>query len=150
MIELFALKNSARGTVNVRRVGRGPGCKCGKTCGRGHKGAGSRRGYKRRYGNEGGQFKLYMKLPIRGFSRGRFDKESLSINLGDIEKHFVDNEIVSHETLRAKGLAPRELPGGLKILGNGELTKKVSIEATAFSKAAIEKLEAKKCKYKVV
>ncbi len=150
MIKLSELKNSSRGNVNVQRIGRGVGTGRGKTSGRGHKGAGSRAGYKRRYGNEGGQFKMYMKLPIRGFSRARFEKEVMSMNLEQINAFYNDGEVVSYATLKEKGLAKRRLPGGIKILSKGELIKKVSIEANAFSKAAILKLEANKIKYKII
>jgi large subunit ribosomal protein L15 len=135
----------------TKLLGRGLGCKHGKTCGRGQKGAGARSGYKRRYGKEGGQFPLFKKLPIRGFSRGRFIKEQFAINLSFIESHFADGEIVSLETLHEKKRIGKKFPsGGLKILANGEITKKVTIEAASISKAAIEKLEKASIPYKIV
>lgn len=141
MITLSNLKNTVRKAQKSKRVGRGVGCKKGKTCGRGHKGDKSRSGYKRRSGKEGGQQPLYRKIPTRGFSNVRFRKEQFSINLEMIEERFADGEVVNFETLHLRGLAPRHAPGGLKILGQGELTKKVKIFATSFSQTAREKLE---------
>jgi large subunit ribosomal protein L15 len=150
MITLSVLKNSSRPKKKIQRVGRGIGSKRGATSGRGTKGDGSRRGYSRRYGYEGGQVPLYRKLPVRGFTRGRFDKASQEVTLAQIEKYFADGETVNFETMRQKGLIARTLPGGVKILANGELTKKVHIEAHAFSAAARQKLEAKSISFKVV
>ncbi len=141
MINLANLTNSNRPKKKVQRVGRGPGSQRGKTSCRGSKGSKARSGYKARFGQEGGQLPLFRKLPTRGFTRGRFLKAVLSINLGRIDALYEDGEVVNFETLRAKGLAPRELPGGIKILGEGELKKKVSIEAHRFSQTAKEKLE---------
>lgn len=150
MIGLNNLRNASRVKKNVKRVGRGPGSGRGKTSGRGQKGAGSRSGYRRRFGYEGGQMRLYCKLPHKGFTRGRFIKPHLILNLDDIERHFNNGEIVSLNSLYEKGMASKNILGGLKILGVGELSKKVEIEATAFSKKAIEKLESKKITYRIV
>ena len=140
MICLSKLANTHRPQQKRMRVGRGVGCKKGKTCGRGAKGDKSRSGYKHHFGREGGQLPLYRKLPCRGFSNGRFQLETYTIDLKKINDHFSDGETVNFETLRQKGLAPRRSPGGVKILSNGELTKKVVIEANAFSQKAQEKL----------
>jgi large subunit ribosomal protein L15 len=150
MVKLSELKNTSRPKKKIQRVGRGIGSGRGKTSGRGEKGDGSRSGYKRRYGYEGGQVPLYRKLPIRGFTRGRFVKPSQAINLSDIEDYFNDGDVVNMATLREKGLIHRRLPSGIKILSNGELTKKVTIEANAFSKAAAEKLESLKISFTIV
>jgi large subunit ribosomal protein L15 len=141
MTNLANLKNTHRKTRNVQRVGRGPGSNRGKTCNRGQKGDKSRSGYKTRRPQEGGQLPFFRKLPKRGFQNGRFHKESLSLNLALLDSLYNDGETVNFETLREKGLAPRQLPGGIKILGQGELTKKVKIQAHRFSKTAKEKLE---------
>jgi large subunit ribosomal protein L15 len=141
MMNLSQLTNSHRPTKKRYRVGRGMGSKCGKTCGRGHKGDMARQGYKTRPGHEGGQIPLYRKSPIRGFTNGRFKNVSFAINLGMIEKLFNDGEKVTLKVLQEMGFAPRRVPGGLKILSGGELTKKVSIEASLFSGAAQEKLK---------
>lgn len=149
MITLQSLRNSHRPKKKVQRVGRGVGCKRGKTCGRGNKGDKARRGYERNYGREGGQMPLYKKLPVRGFPNARFRKEFFPIDFDLINQHFNDGELVSYASLREKGLAPRRAVGGIKVLANGEIQKKVSIEAAAFSKAAIEKLDKKSISYKV-
>ena len=147
---LSTLANTHRPKQKVQRVGRGPGSKRGKTSCRGVKGDGSRRGSQRRFGYEGGQLPLYRKLPERGFPNGRFKSEVHAVNLWLIQNLYKDGEIVNLKTLREKGYAPREVGGGLKILSKGELTKKVTIEARAFSKAAIEKLEKAKVSFKVI
>lgn len=141
MITLANLKNTFRPRKKVQRVGRGVGSKRGKTCCRGVKGDKARSGYKRRYGHEGGQLPLYRKLPCRGFPGGRFQSESVVINLSMIDVLFKDGEQVNLQTLRDRGYGPRMAPGGLRILGDGVLKKKVSIQANHYSKTAREKLE---------
>lgn len=150
MVNLSQLKNTSRPKKKIQRVGRGIGSKRGATSGRGTKGDGSRRGYSRRYGYEGGQVPLYRKLPVRGFTRGRFDKESKAVTLAQIEKHFVDGETANVETLREKGLIPRLLPGGVKVIATGDVTRKIRIEAHAFSAGARQKLEARSISFQVV
>jgi len=150
MITLNSLANTHRPKKKVQRVGRGVGSGRGKTCRRGVKGDKARCGYRQRYGEEGGQKPLYKRLPCRGFPSGRFRKETLAINFSLIDKIYRDGEVVSHETLRQKGYAPRELPGGLKILSGGDIKKKISIEAHAFSEAAKEKLERHSIPYKQI
>jgi large subunit ribosomal protein L15 len=150
MITLSNLTNSTRPTKKIQRVGRGVGSGRGKTCCRGHKGDKARSGYKRRYGHEGGQLPLYRKLPCRGFDHARFKSNRVEINLSTIETLYSDGEVVSIETLRQKGYAPRRSEGGLKILSRGELTKKVSIEARVYSKAAQEKLEKRSIAFKTI
>jgi len=150
MFDLSQLKDTSRPRKKVQRVGRGIGSKRGATSGRGGKGDSARQGYRKRFGYEGGQVPLYRKLPIRGFTRGRFVKHSESINLSKIQAYYKDGEIVNMKTLREKGLIDRRLPGGIKILAKGELTKKVSIEARAFSEAAIKKLQDKSISYSIV
>lgn len=143
MISLSTLKNTTRMYKRTKRVGRGAGSGLGKTCGRGEKGAGARAGYKRRFGYEGGQFRTFMKIPQRGFSQVRFRKAFDFVNLDQIESMFDDGEVVNLVSLAERGF----LSGssyGLKVLGNGELKKKVSIEAHAFSASAREKLSAAK------
>lgn len=140
MISLSTLTNSSRGRRKVKRVGRGVGSKRGKTCGRGEKGAGSRSGYKRRFGYEGGQFRTFMKLPIRGFNNARFRKAYDTVNLGQINAVFQDGEVVNAQSLADRGF----LCGatyGIKLLGDGEITKKVTIEVAALSATAREKLQ---------
>jgi len=143
MHSLSQLKNTSRPPKKSRRIGRGIGCKKGGHAGRGGKGDSHRQGYSKRYGYEGGQVPLYRKLPIRGFTRGTFAKLSVAISLETIETYFEDGETVSQETLRERGLIPRRIPGGIKILSNGELSKKVKIEAHHYSEAAEQKLKDK-------
>lgn len=149
MVSLSSLKDTSRQKKNVRRVGRGISSGAGRTCGRGQKGQGARSGYKRRHGYEGGQFRLYMKLPIRGFSRARFEKRLDAINLELINEMYNDGEVVNLETLRQHGYI-KGTSHGLKVLGNGELTKKVTIEAKAFSDGAKKKLQQANIEYTVV
>lgn len=149
-MELHELKNTHRKSSKVQRVGRGPGSKRGKTSCRGEKGYGSRSGYKRRYGYEGGRQPLHRKLPIRGFTRGRFKTDNLIINLQDIDELYSDNQSVSLNTLIEKKRISSKCKGKLKILAKGELTKKVSIEASYISPAAIEKLQKNNISYTLV
>lgn len=150
MFNLSELSNTSRPKKKVQRIGRGIGSRRGKHAGRGGKGDSHRSGYRKRFGYEGGQVPLYRKLPIRGFTRGRFVKETAAISLAKIEEFYADGEVVNIATLREKGLIPRRLPGGIKILGVGDLTKNVKIEAHAFSGGAIEKLNEKSISYTIV
>jgi len=143
MHSLSQLKNTSRPIKKSRRIGRGIGSKRGATAGRGGKGDSHRQGYTKRYGYEGGQVPLYRKLPIRGFTRGRFIKPSVAISISLLEAYFKEGETVSPKTLREKGLIPRRIPGGVKILANGELTKKIKIEGCRYSQAAEQKLKDK-------
>lgn len=146
MFTLGNLKNTTRPRKNVKRVGRGLGSGLGKTCGRGEKGAGSRSGYKRRYTYEGGQFRMFMKMPYRGFSNVRFRRSFEGVNLDQINHMYKDGETVNLQTLIERGFVKgRNLR--IKILGNGELTKKVTIEADAISETAKEKLNKAKIKF---
>ncbi len=149
MISLNNLQNSSREKKTRRRVGRGPGSGAGKTCGRGEKGAGSRSGYKRREGYEGGQMRLFMKMPKRGFSNVRFQKRYDVVNLSQIEEIFQDGDIVNIETLKNNGFISG-CTHGVKLLGEGELTKKVSIQVQSISAGAKEKLEKAKISFQVL
>ncbi len=150
MIRLNSLANTHRPFKKVQRVGRGPGSKRGKTCGRGHKGDGSRSGYSRRYTYEGGRMRLFMKLPVRGFTRGRFFIEDVVLNLSFLDNFYEEGEVVNLETLRSKGLVKKDMKGTLRILSEGDLSKNLSIEAHHFSGKAKEKLDAKKISYKIL
>lgn len=126
-----------------RRVGRGVGSGQGKTAGLGHKGQFSSAGA-RLPGITfvGGQTPLFRRVPKRGFSNGMFAKQYNVVNVGDIDALFEAGEAVTVETLRTKGLAKKSLDG-VRILGEGEVTKKLVICGHHFSKAAKEKVEAK-------
>ena len=140
MVTLSTLKNTSRPKQKVQRVGRGIGSGRGKTCGRGEKGAGSRSGYKRRYTYEGGQFRMFMKMPERGFSNVRFRKAYDVVNLEQIDRMYEDGEVVNLQTLAARGYLSGKTYG-IKVLGKGELTKKVTLEIHDLSESAREKLQ---------
>lgn len=148
MKNLSGLKDTTRHRRKVKRVGRGPGCGKGKTCGRGEKGAKSRSGYKRRYTYEGGQFRMFMKMPIRGFNNARFAKKLDGVNLGQIDALYNDGETVNAETLARKGFISGKTYG-IKVLGNGELTKKVKFEVEALTETAKEKLNKAKIPFTI-
>ena len=121
------------------RRGRGPGSGNGKTAGKGHKGQNARSGGGVRPGFEGGQLPLYRKLPKRGF-KNRFAVNYAIVNVGDLNK-FEDGSVIDLAVLLEKKLVRKELDG-VKILGAGELTKKLTVKATVFSASAKEKIEA--------
>ncbi|HUU85029.1 MAG TPA: 50S ribosomal protein L15 [Phycisphaerae bacterium] len=124
-----------------RRVGRGRGSGHGKTCGRGHKGGGSRSGWKQRGFAEGGQMPLFRRLPKRGFNNAQFRTEYYVVNVDDLESRFEDGAVVTGQSLLEAGLV-RDVQRGIKILGDGKLSKKLTVEAHRFSKQAVEKIEA--------
>ena len=128
------------------RTGRGHGSGNGKTAGKGHKGQKARSGAPRP-GFEGGQMPLYRRIPKRGFTN-RNTKEIVAINLNALEV-FENDAVVSVETLIEAGIVknPRD---GVKILGNGELTKKLTVKANAFSASAVAKIEANGGKAEVI
>jgi large subunit ribosomal protein L15 len=126
-------------TTTSKRVGRGTGSGLGKTAGKGHKGQKARTGGKIRRGFEGGQTPLYRRLPKRGF-KNHFAKEYAVVNLSDLEK-FENGTTVNAELLLSEGIIRKELDG-VKVLGNGTLTKKLTVVATKFSKTAEEKIQA--------
>lgn len=148
-MKLHSLQNTTRPYKRTKRVGRGMGSGRGKTCCRGHKGAGSRSGWKSRARYEGGQLPLYRKIPARGFSNARFQQKYDAINLGEIDAMFSDGDLVSVETLFEAGFL-KGRSYGIKVLSGGQLTKKVTIEAHSFSKKAEEKLASAKIQYTVV
>ena len=122
---------------NFRR-GRGHGSGNGKTAGKGHKGQKARSGAPRP-GFEGGQMPLYRRLPKRGF-KNRNSKEIVAVNISVLE-NFDNDAVVSVDTLIERGIV-KNARDGVKILGNGELTKKLTVQANAFSASAKEKIEA--------
>ena len=130
----------AQGSVKAGyRKGRGPGSGNGKTAGKGHKGQNARSGGGVRPGFEGGQLPLYRKLPKRGF-KNRFAVNYSIVNVAALNK-FEDGAVVDLEALLAAKIVRKSLDG-LKVLGNGELTKKLTVKATVFSATAKEKIEA--------
>jgi large subunit ribosomal protein L15 len=130
-----------------KRLGRGEGSGLGKTSGRGHKGAGSRSGAKRKAGYEGGQNPIHMRMrKLRGPHKKQsmpfenFRTSSQPVNVGDLEERFDAGAAVNPESLKEKGLATRKDP--VKVLARGEISKKLEVHAHAFSAAAKEKIEA--------
>jgi large subunit ribosomal protein L15 len=148
-MELHSLNNESRPWKRRKRVGRGVGSGRGKTSTRGVKGAGSRSGWQARFRFEGGQIPLYRKVPERGFTRGRFQKKLSSVNLSQIDRFYSDGEVVNRDSLYKHGFIPAKCHG-VKILANGELTKKVRFEVSALSKAAEEKLQKAGIDYKIL
>lgn len=132
----------SKGTKYAKRsrVGRGPGSGNGKTSGRGHKGRGQRSGASRRAGYEGGQMPIYRQVPKRGFTNARFRKDYTIINVGDLNA-FDDGATVDLATILAGGLASKT-SDMLKVLGNGEITTKLTVRAQKFSGSARSKIEA--------
>ena len=120
-----------------RRIGQGMGSGRGKYSGRGAKGAKSISGYSKMRGFEGGQMPLHRRLPKRGFTN-IFRKEYAIINLGSLDK--LDGDSFTPESLVASG-AVKKLGAGLKILGNGELTRKINVKAHLYSKSALDKIQ---------
>ena len=134
--ELTPAEGSARAAW---RKGRGTGSGNGKTAGKGHKGQNARSGGGVRPGFEGGQFPIYRQHPKRGF-KNHFAKNYAIVNVADLEK-FVDGTEVDLNVLMAAKIVRKPMDG-LKVLGNGELTKKLTVKAAVFSAAAKEKIEA--------
>ena len=130
------------------RKGRGAGSGNGKTAGKGHKGQNARSGGGVRPGFEGGQLPLYRKLPKRGFNNSRFGKCYSVINVQSLNK-FNDGDVVDCAALLAAGLVDK-CNDGIKVLGEGELTKKLTVKAAVFSASAKEKIEAVGGKTEVV
>ena len=139
----------AEGSVKERfRKGRGAGSGNGKTAGKGHKGQNARSGGGVRPGFEGGQLPLYRKLPKRGFNNYRFAKKYAVINVEILNK-FDNGEVVDSAALLAKGIIDSAFDG-VKVLGEGDITKKLTVKAAVFSASAKEKIEAVGGKTEVV
>ncbi len=146
-IGLHNLKPKPGSKKPRKRIGRGEGSGLGKTSGRGHKGAGSRSGRKRKAGYEGGQNPIHMRMrKLRGPHKKQsmpfenFRTKTQPVNLSDLEERFDSGAEVTPESLKEKGLAKRKDP--VKVLARGEIKKKLEVHAHAFSAAAKEKIEA--------
>ncbi len=139
-MKLNELRPAEGSRKDAYRKGRGPGSGNGKTAGKGHKGQNARSGGGVRPGFEGGQLPLYRKLPKRGF-HNKFATIYAIVNVGQLEHKYNDGDVVTIENLCEKKLV-RKLCDGVKILGNGDLTKKLTVQATVFSAAAKEKITA--------
>ncbi|MBE0600363.1 MAG: 50S ribosomal protein L15 [Firmicutes bacterium] len=137
-MKLHELQPAAGSTTSPKRLGRGTGSGLGKTSGKGHKGQNARSGGGVRPGFEGGQMPLTRRVPKRGFTN-IFRTEYATVNVGKLDI-FNDGSVVTADMLKEAGLIKKTMDG-VKILGGGELTKKLTVEAAKFSKSAQEKIE---------
>lgn len=147
-MKLHELERNPGAKQEKRRCGRGPGSGLGKTCGKGHKGQNARSGGGVRATFEGGQLPLYRRLPKRGFTNAKFKVEYAVINLSDLNR-FEDGTTVTPALLKETGLVKKQL-AGIKVLGDGELEKKLTIQANKFTASAIEKIEKSGSKAEVI
>lgn len=138
-MKIHELSPAEGSNKDVKRIGRGHGSGNGKTAGKGHKGAKARSGKNKRAGFEGGQMPLQRRIPKRGFNN-IFATRYAIVNVSDLNA-FDDEAVVDTAALKSKGLVKKEYDG-VKILGNGELTKKLTVKAAAFSAGAKSKIEA--------
>jgi large subunit ribosomal protein L15 len=125
---------------SAKRVGRGTGSGSGKTSSKGHKGHSSRQGFKQNPVSEGGQMPLIRRVPKRGFNNGPFRKNYAILNISSLEENFDAGAVIDESTLRAAGLVKGRHDDGVKILGDGELTKAFTVRADKFSQAAVDKI----------
>ena len=146
-MKLHELSPSEGSAVKAFRKGRGPGSGNGKTAGKGHKGQNARSGGGVRPGFEGGQNPLYRRLPKRGF-KNRFATVYATVNVKDLNK-YADGDVIDVNTLLNDRVI-RKAYDGLKVLGDGEISKKVTVKATVFSASAKEKIEAAGGKAEVI
>lgn len=139
-MKLHELSPVPGSTKERKRIGRGPASGQGKTAGKGHKGQKARAGRGMQIGFEGGQMPLQRRIPKRGFNN-IFRKEFAIVNLASLDKAFNDGDTVTIEALVASGLVKKTLDG-VKVLGNGEITKKLTVQVNAYSETAKSKIEA--------
>ena len=137
-MKIHELTPAADSNKAVKRIGRGHGSGNGKTAGKGHKGQNARSGGGVRIGFEGGQMPLARRIPKRGFNN-IFATKYAVVNVSDLNQ-FKDGTVVDTELLKASGLV-KKVYDGVKILGNGELTAKLTVKAAKFSQSAVEKIE---------
>ena len=123
-----------------KRLGRGIGSGLGKTSGKGHKGQWARSGGGVRPGFEGGQMPLTRRLPKRGFKNAMFKKVYTIVNVGVLEANFDNGAVVNAEVLKEKGIISKIAEYGLKVLGEGELTKSLTVQAAKFTESAAKKI----------
>ena len=147
-MKLHELEKNIGATHAKKRVGRGPGSGLGKTSGRGQKGQKARSGGSINPVFEGGQLPLYRRLPKRGFSNAKFKTEYATINVEDLNA-FEDGTLVTPALLKEKGIVKKQL-NGIKVLGNGKLEKKLTIQANKFSNSALVKIKESGSKAEVI
>ena len=146
-MKLHDLSPAAGSTKEAKRIGRGHGSGQGKTAGKGHKGQKARAGRGMRPGFEGGQMPLQRRIPKRGFNN-IFAKEIVAINVGSLNA-FEDGAVVNNDALIEAGII-KKVCDGVKVLGNGEITKKLTVQVAAFSESAKQKIEAAGGKAEVI
>lgn len=146
-MKLHELKPAAGSKKSAKRVGRGNGSGLGKTAGKGHKGQNARSGGGVRPGFEGGQMPLYRRLPKRGFTN-IFAKDYVEVNVSRLNI-FEDGTEITPELLKANGVISK-VKDGVKVLGNGDLERKLVVKATKFTKGAVEKIESMGGKVEVI
>ena len=147
-MKLHELERNAGSVHSKKRVGRGPGSGLGKTSGRGEKGQKARSGASINPLFEGGQSPLYRRIPKRGFKNALFRVRYATVNVSELNV-FDDNTVVTPALLKEKKIIRKELDG-VKVLGNGKLEKKLTIQANKFSKSALEKIEKAGSKAEVI
>ena len=147
-MKLHELEKNIGATHAKKRVGHGPGSGLGKTSGRGQKGQKARSGGSINPVFEGGQLPLYRRLPKRGFSNYPFKKEYAVINLSDLNV-FEDGTVVTPALLKERGIVKKQL-SGIKVLGEGQLEKKLTVQAHKFSKSAVDKINESGSKAEVI
>ena len=147
-MKLHELEKNIGATHRKKRVGNGRGSGLGKTCGRGQKGQKARSGGSINPVFEGGQLPLYRRLPKRGFTNHMFKTEYAVINLSDLNK-FDNGNVVTPALLKEKRIIKKQLKG-IKVLGNGKLEKKLTIQANKFTKSALEKIKESGSKAEVI
>lgn len=147
-MKLFELQPAPGSAKVSKRKGRGPGSGNGKTAGKGHKGQNARAGGGVRPGFEGGQMPLYRRVPKRGFNNKIFTTVYAEVNVSDLNI-FDNGTTVTQELLKEQGLIKKTLDG-VVILGNGDITKKLTVKAAKFSKAATEKIQSAGGKVEVI
>ena len=147
-MKLNELQRNIGATQKKKRVGRGPGSGLGKTSGKGQKGQKARSGVSIKAVFEGGQLPLYRRIPKRGFKNARFKTVYGVINLADLNR-FEDGTVVTPALLKDTGLVKKQYDG-IKVLGNGKLEKKLTIQANKFSTSALEKIKEAGSKAEVI
>jgi large subunit ribosomal protein L15 len=147
-MKLHELKPNPGSVKERKRLGRGTASGQGKTAGKGQKGQNSRSGGGVRPGFEGGQMPIYRRLPKRGFTN-IFATKYAEINVEVLNEMFEDGAIITPDLLKETGILKRQLDG-VKVLGNGDITKKLTVKANKFSKSAVEKIEAAGGKVEVI
>ena len=139
-MKLHTIAPAQGANTSEKRLGRGIGSGLGKTSGKGHKGQWARSGGGVRPGFEGGQMPLTRRLPKRGFKNAMFKKTYSIVNIGVLEENFDNGAVVTAEILLEKGILSKIEEYGLKVLGDGELTKSLTVQAKKFTESAAKKI----------